>query len=84
MTLSVSVRSKTLSQKETGGNQEGTEGDWEVRRKEVLVGTEGMEDWGDGEGRERGRKQILSTEVQDSPATFAFMSSFFTRSSNFK
>lgn len=79
MTLSVSVRSKTLSQKETGGNQEGTEGDWEVRRKEVLVRTEGME-----EGREGGRKQILSTEVQDFPDTFAFMSSFFTRSSNFK
>lgn len=42
------------------------------------------EGWGDGEGREGGRKQILSTEVWDFPASFDFMSSFFTRSSNFK
>lgn len=46
MTLSVSVHSQILSQKKTGGNQEGTEGDWEVRRKEDLVRTEGMENGG--------------------------------------
>lgn len=39
---------------------------------------------GDEEGREGGRKQIFSAEVRDFPATFAFMSSFFTRSGNFK
>lgn len=60
MTLSVIVHSKTLSQKETGGNQEGTEGDWEVRKKEVLVRTEGMEDGGMGkEGREGGNRFFL-------------------------